>query len=180
MNEQHTLQIERLAPHESDVVAVTALLNAVYAVAEDGMWVPGTTRTDTDEITRYAREGSMRIARSRGRVVGCIRVTPVDATTAEFGMLASDPKVRGTGVGRLLIDTVETEFAEHGFETMQLEVIRPRDTSHESKVFLDRLYTRLGYVPEEPAPLDTRHPELVPALAVLCETVVYRKPLGRP
>ncbi len=58
MNEQHTLQIERLAPHESDIVAVTALLNAVYAVAEDGMWVPGTTRTDTDEITRYAREAA--------------------------------------------------------------------------------------------------------------------------
>ena len=180
MNEQHTVEVERLAPHESDVVAVTELLNAVYAVAEDGMWVPGTTRTDTDEITRYAREGSMRIARSHGRVVGCIRVTPVDATTAEFGMLASDPKVRGTGVGRLLIDTVETEFAEQGFEMMQLEVIRPRDTSHGSKVFLDRLYTRLGYVPEDPAPLDTRHPELVPALAVPCETVVYRKPLRCP
>ncbi|MBS9371452.1 GNAT family N-acetyltransferase [Rhodococcus sp. B50] len=178
MNGQHTVEVERLEPLESDVIAVTDLLNAVYAVAEDGMWVPGTTRTDPDEITRYAREGSIRIARSHGQVVGCIRVTPVDGTTAEFGMLASDPKVRGTGVGRLLIDAVESECAEQGFETMQLEVIRPRDTSHESKVFLDRLYTGLGYVPEEPTPLDTRHPELVSALAVPCETVVYRKSLS--
>lgn len=178
MSGQHTAGIECLEPHRSDVVAVTGLLNAVYAVAEDGMWVPGTTRTDTEEITRYAREGSIRIVRSHGRVVGCIRVTPVDGTTAEFGMFASDPEVRGTGVGRLLIDAVEAECAERGFETVQLEVIRPRGTSHESKVFLDRLYTRLGYVPEEPAPLDTRHPELVPALAVPCETVVYRKSLA--
>lgn len=177
MSEQQ-VSVERLEVRTDDVAAVTDLVNAVYAVAEDGMWLAGTARTDRDEIECCAREGTVRLARLDGQVVGCIRVVRIDDTTAEFGMLAVDPTIRGKGIGQKLIDFTESECAARGFETMQLEVIRPRDRSLESKIFLDSLYTRLGYVIEETASIESRHPELEPALAVPCEVVVYRKPLG--
>jgi len=161
-----------------DIAAVAELVNAVYAVAEDGLWRPGTTRTDADDVARSARDGEIRIARLDGRIVGCIRIARIDDTTAEFGMLATDPTVRGTGIGLLLVRSVETECAAAGFTTMQLEVIRPRDDTHESKQFLDSWYRRLGYHAQRPASLDERHPELVAATAVPCEVVPYLKALG--
>src|SRR5690606_2486147 len=128
MSEQQ-VSVERLEVRTDDVAAVTDLVNAVYAVAEDGMWLAGTARTDRDEIECCAREGTVRLARLDGQVVGCIRVVRIDDTTAEFGMLAVDPTIRGKGIGRKLIDSAESECAARGFETMQLEVIRPRDRS---------------------------------------------------
>lgn len=162
----------------ADVLAVTDLVNAVYAVAENGMWRPGATRTDADEITRSAHEGSIRIARLRGRIVGCIRVRGIDESVAEFGMLATDPDVRGTGIGVRLVSAVEEECAARGFTTMQLEVIRPAGWVHESKAFLDSWYTRLGYTAAGISSIDEAHPELEAALAVPCEVATYRKPLG--
>lgn len=167
-------------PIVADIVAVTDLVNSVYAVAEAGMWKPGTDRTDSDAIARFADEGTVRVARLDGRIVGCIRVVRIDETTAEFGMLAADPAVRGAGLGRLLVSDAENRCAAAGITTMQLEVIRPRDVPHESKEFLDRWYTRLGYVADGVSSLDGGHPELVAALAVPCEVVTYHKPLCFP
>lgn len=173
--------IERLdAPDGSvtaDIVAVADLVNAVYEIAEAGMWQPGTTRTDPHEVAGFAAAGTVRVARIDGCIVGCIRVVAIDETTAEFGMLATDPAVRGAGIGKLLVSDAEKNCIASGFRTMQLEVVRPRERPHESKEFLDRWYTRLGYVADGISSLDDRHPELVVALAVPCETVTYRKPL---
>jgi hypothetical protein len=53
------------------------LINRVYAVAEKGPWLPGTTRS-TEEITELTRAGQMVVALVNGLVVGAIRVQHLD------------------------------------------------------------------------------------------------------
>ncbi|MEE2033175.1 GNAT family N-acetyltransferase [Rhodococcus chondri] len=164
-----------------DTVAVAELVNTVYAVAEDGMWADGCTRTNPSEIAEMALSGQLVGAWQGDHLVGCIRVVcPAEGAgenTAEFGMLAAAPQFRGLGVGRELVRFVEEQCAAAGCETMQLEVIRPRDTPLSSKDFLARWYTQLGYRLAATGPVGTPHPELVESLVVPCEVDTYRKVL---
>lgn len=157
---------------------VADLVNAVYAVAEDGMWPEGATRTSATEIAQCAGAGQLFVASFGDRIVGCVKVVQLDARVAEFGMLAADPEVRGAGIGSALVRFAESHAARLGNEIMQLEIIQPRDFEHPSKVFLSQWYPRMGYVPVRTEDPEVMYPELVPLLAVPCDVVVYHKRLG--
>lgn len=156
---------------------VARLVNDVYAVAEDGMWVAGAARTSAADIADPANAEQIFVARAGERTVGCIRVVQLDDHVAEFGMLATDAQVRSAGIGRSLVEFAERHAAQLGNGTMQLEVIRPREYSMPSKEFLDQWYTRLGYRPCGTHLPEAAHPELVSAMQVPCVVVTYRKDL---
>ncbi|MFL1591625.1 GNAT family N-acetyltransferase [Rhodococcus ruber] len=169
----------RPADGSDDTAKVVAdLVNSVYAVAEDGMWPEGATRTSATEIAELAGAGQLFVASLGDRIVGCVKVVQLDARTAEFGMLAADPEVRGAGIGRALVRFAEAHAARLGNEIMQLEIIQPKDFEHPSKVFLSQWYPRMGYVPVRTEDPEVMYPELVPLLAVPCDVVVYHKRLG--
>lgn len=157
--------------------AVAGIVNSVYAVAEDGMWVSGTMRTSVSEIDEMIRAGEIVAAWLGDTLVGCIRVVRLDEHTAEFGMLATLPRFRGLGIGRKLVRFAEQRCAAAGCEVMQLEVIRPRDVELPPKQFLAPWYAAVGYRPVGTAPIDAAHPELVEMLAVPCEVDRYCKDL---
>ena len=179
------LHIQSLAPAMARRSAVpervAELINGVYAVAEDGMWNHGATRTSAAEITELAEADQIFVAQPEDRIVGCVRVVQLADRVAEFGMLAADPQWRGVGIGRALVQFAENHAADTGHHIMTLEVIQPRDFSLPSKELLTRLYTRMGYrVVRIDAPDDV-HPALTPLLKVPCEVVTYRRNLrARP
>lgn len=158
--------------------AVAELVNAVYAVAEDGMWADGCTRTDAAEISEMIRSGQLVGAWLDDRLVGCVRVVRLTDHAAEFGMLAAAPQFRGLGAGRELVRFVEERCAASGCTVMQLEVIRPRENSLPSKDFLARWYSQLGYRLVHTGPVGAPHPELEGLLVVPCEVDTYRKALA--
>jgi GNAT superfamily N-acetyltransferase len=157
---------------------VTDLINDVYAVAEDGLWLDGFTRTTVDEVAELTRAGQIAVARLRGRIVGCVRVQRLDEGKGEFGMLAADPAHRGFGVGRELVRFAERYGREQGLDTMQLELLVPRNWSHPTKEFLDAWYTRIGYGITRTGTIDEAYPALAPLLATPCDFVIYHKKLG--
>ena len=157
---------------------VTDLINDVYAVAEDGLWVDGATRTTVDKVAELTRAGEIAVARLRGRVVGCIRVQRLDERTGEFGMLAADPAYRSVGVGRQLVGFAERRCRAAGLRAMQLELLVPREWTHPTKEFLHGWYTRLGYRVVRTGTIDEAYPALAPLLATPCDFVVYRKDLA--
>jgi GNAT superfamily N-acetyltransferase len=156
---------------------VAELVNTVYAVAEDGMWHRGATRTSTAEITESAEANQIYVARLQDRIVGCVRVVQRPGRVAEFGMLAADPQVRGAGIGRALVQFAENHAADTGNHLMQLEVIQPRDFSLPPKEFLTGWYTRMGYRGVRIDAPDEVYPALTPLLKVPCVVVTYRKNL---
>ena len=159
------------------VQALADLVNAVYAVAEEGMWQPGATRTTPEEIASLIRAGEIVAAAGDGRVLGMVRLHDVGRDTAEFGILVSAPGERNSGVGRALLDFAERHSAERSLATMQLELLVPREWTHPSKEFLKAWYGRRGYRLVRTGKLDDAYPHLAPHLATPCDLEIHAKSL---
>ena len=93
-------------------------------------------------------------------------------------MLVSDPAHRGQSVGRELVRFAEHRSREQGIDTMQLEVLVPRQWSHPSKEFLKAWYSRIGYAPQATEPVEALHPELARELTTECDFTVWHKSLA--
>jgi ribosomal protein S18 acetylase RimI-like enzyme len=157
---------------------ITDLINQVYAVAEDGLWVDGAVRTTVDEVGELTSAGQIAVARLNGRIVGCVRIQRLDGGTGEFGMLAADLGHRGAGIGRELVRFAERKSQQDGLTTMRLELLVPRNWSHPSKEFLAAWYTRMGYRILRTATIEETYPALAPLLATPCDFVIYEKNLA--
>ena len=175
------IEIERLQAAAADdatlIERITVLTNDVYAVAEDGLWAEGTTRTTPDEVAELTRAGQLAVARLGGRIIGCIRVQRLDEHTGEFGMLTADPACRGIGVGRELVRFAERTCRAEGVRTMQLELLVPRGWRHPTKEFLAGWYTRAGYRVVRTGTIDEAYPALAPHLTTPCDFVIYHRNL---
>ena len=164
-------------PYAGLVDRVTGLINDVYAVAEAGLWQDGRRRTLPNEIAELIAAREIAAANLNGGLVGVVRVHAVSDDTGEFGMLAADPKHRGVGVGRALVDFAERHCRDQRMRAMQLELLVPLTWRHPSKVFLDEWYRRLGYRVTRTAKAEDSHPQLAPYLATPCEIRIYEKAL---
>jgi GNAT superfamily N-acetyltransferase len=175
------IEIQQLPSAVGDDVAlmerIADLTNEVYAVAEDGLWTEGATRTTAEEVAELTRAGQIAVARLRGQVVGSVRIQRLDERTGEFGMLVADPAHRGTGIGRELVRFAERRCRAEGLRAMQLELLVPRAWTHPTKEFLDAWYTRIGYRVARTGTIDEAYPELAPLLATPCDFVIYQKDL---
>ena len=173
-----SIEIELRGPPDDDLVQeITDLVNRVYTVAEDGLWVQGATRTTIDEMAELIAAGQIAVARRDGLIAGAVRIQQLDARTGEFGMLVADPAHRGEGIGRQLVAYAEDSSRQRGLTVMQLELLVPRDWTHPSKAFLHAWYTRIGYRPVQSRTTNESYPQLAPLLATPCDFVVYHKDL---
>jgi ribosomal protein S18 acetylase RimI-like enzyme len=184
MTESHRFRIGFEPPEsaaDADVVAAIAeLVNRVYDEAEAGLWRPGAERTTPADIAGLIADGQIATVRAGNRVVGSVRLQSLDAGTAEFGMLAADPELRGLGIGRELVAFVDALAAERGAGTMQLELLVPTTWTHPSKEFLRAWYERIGYRVVRTGHLAELYPDLAPLLATECDLLVFHKSLDRP
>lgn len=175
------IDVGRLPPSAAadaaTISAVSDLINRVYKVAEDGLWVDGAARTNPAEVAELTRAGEIVVARLDGWLVGCARVRALGDELSEFGMLVSAPEHRSVGIGRELVRFAEERSRAGGRYVMQLEVLVPREWSHPSKEFLAGWYGRLGYRPVRMGSVEETYPELAPLLATPCDFRIYHKDL---
>jgi GNAT superfamily N-acetyltransferase len=175
--------VERLAPAAAaDTALMTALstmVNAVYTDAERGIWRDGVTRTSATELAELTEAGRIVVASVDGDVIGCVRVDRLGDELGEFGMLATDPRCQGAGVGRALVRFAEQASRAEGCAQMQLEILVPRDWPHPNKEFLAAWYERMGYRLTHVGEPAEYLPELAPLLATACDFRLYHKDLGQ-
>jgi N-acetylglutamate synthase-like GNAT family acetyltransferase len=126
------------------------LVNEAYDMGERGLWVEGAARTDAATVAGAI--GELLVAVDAGRVVGCVRVQPIDAATADLGLVAVAPDRWGTGLGR--------------------------DGVHPDKARLRAWYERLGYAVVRTAPLADFAPGAPAYLATPCEVLVFQRSIG--
>jgi len=173
------LQIEVLpAEAASDVNTmqqIVDLVNQVYAVAEDGFWQQGATRTTLEEVIGFTQAGQIVVARLGGTVVGSIRVQHLDSDTGETGMLVADQNHRGMGIGRELRRFVTDLLRRDGITTLQIELLVPRNWTRESKVFMADWNARSGYKVVRQGRFEDQYPHLAPQLATPCDFIIYNK-----
>ncbi|KAH8161676.1 hypothetical protein CIB48_g6562 [Xylaria polymorpha] len=84
------------------VAALTSLVNNVYGEAEGTIYKSVFSRTSKTQIAAHLAAGELAVASSSStgsKPVGCVFVKRLTPSVGEFGMLAVDPAVRGTGRG---------------------------------------------------------------------------------
>jgi GNAT superfamily N-acetyltransferase len=176
------LEISMLPADAADDMSLTAavasLINDVYAVAEEGLWVDGAPRTTAEEVDGLTRAGQVAVARSGGHLIGCVCIQQLGGDIGEFSMLAVAPGHRSMGVGRELVAFAEQVGRRERGDAMHLRVLVPRGWSHPSKEFLTGWYHRTGYNPTRTDTVDESYPALAPLLATPCDLAVYRKNLS--
>ncbi len=177
-----TAEVALLGPDDARDEALVAdlvdLINAAYAVGEAGLWLEGTTRTGPGEIAEAIRSGGVLAAGLQGRLVGCAYLHPVDAHTADLGLISAAPDRWGSGIGRELVRSAEDLIRSRGVTTMQLELLVPKGWVHPEKARLRGWYNRLGYEVVRSAPFEEVAGHLASQLAVPCEFLIFRKPLA--
>ncbi|MEA2671165.1 MAG: hypothetical protein QOG45_1385, partial [Chloroflexota bacterium] len=86
------VEVRLLPPSaESDtplVTALTGLVNAAYALGEEGIWRDGASRVTAAQLAGLIGDGEVAVATLDAAVVGCVRVGRLDGRTGELGMLA--------------------------------------------------------------------------------------------
>jgi len=159
------------------VEELVRIVNTAYAIGEAGLWLNGTTRTEPAEIADAIRNDGVLVATMDGRLVGCAYVRPLDATTADLGLLSAVPDRWGSGVGRELARFAEERMRARGVTTMQLELLVPRGWAHPEKERLRAWYSRLGYRVVRSAPFADVAAHLEPRLATPCAFLIFQKRL---
>jgi GNAT superfamily N-acetyltransferase len=166
------------ARDEALVEELVQVINEAYAAGEAGLWLPGATRTEPGEMTEAVRSGGVIGATLDGRIVGCAYVRPLDAGTADLGLISVIPARWGSGVGRQLVHSAEELMRSRGVSTMQLELLVPKGWIHAEKQRLRAWYERLRYRVVRVAPFEEVAAHLESQLATPCEFLVFRKRLA--
>ena len=122
-----------VASGDSLAGAVTEVIDAAYAVGEEGLWVRGATRTNPEVVPDDPlRRRAGRDQRRRGGGLACMR--PIDASTADVGFISTRPEHWGGGIGRELVQAGEELMRSPGATQMRLELLVPKDGVHPAKV----------------------------------------------
>jgi GNAT superfamily N-acetyltransferase len=176
-----TADVKLLAPDEAAdenlVGKLVRVINEAYAIGEAGLWREGATRTTPREIAEAISGGGILAATLEGELVGCAYLRPLDADTADLGLISAAPDRWGSGIGRELVRSAETLMRSRGATIMQLELLVPKGWVHPEKERLRSWYTRIGYRVVRTAPFEEVAAHLAPQLAVECEFLIFRKAL---
>lgn len=165
--------------NENTVNRITELINMVYKEAENDLWKPETSnRTYNAEVENFIKKDAFLIAEKNNEIVGICKIGEQDKNICEFGMLASDPALRGVGIGRDLVSAAENWGRSNGYKKMRLELLTPRHWKNESKEFLKIWYTRLGYVPDHTEPFEELFAHRIDDFATECDFTVWLKDLN--
>jgi N-acetylglutamate synthase-like GNAT family acetyltransferase len=102
-------------------------------------------RTNSDEVASLMRDGEFLVLEDPpGTLAGCVYVKR-KGDRSYFGMLSIDPALQGKGLGRALVDEVESRARAAGCRSMDIQVVNLREE-------LPPFYRRLGYVETGSAP----------------------------
>jgi ribosomal protein S18 acetylase RimI-like enzyme len=118
----------------SDASEIARIINAAFEVERE--FRQG-ERTSTAEISTLLQRDVFFVAEEAGRLVGAVH-TSVDGATGYFGMLAVDPALQRSGVGRALLGAAEEHCKKAGCTKMTM-------STGEDRTELIPYYERVGY-----------------------------------
>jgi GNAT superfamily N-acetyltransferase len=120
-----------------DAPAITALVNRAFEI--EAFFKRG-ARTTRSEIAAMMSKGAFLVidGAESGSLDACVYVE-LTGPTVYFGMLAVNPALQGQGLGRSLIETVESTARRAGCDQVEIHVVNLRTE-------LVPYYRRLGYV----------------------------------
>jgi ribosomal protein S18 acetylase RimI-like enzyme len=119
---------------KDDAAAIARIVNAAFVVEQQ--FRPG-DRTSPAEIARLSERDLLLVSEERGTLTGAVHVS-VKGKAGYFGMLAIDPALQGSGLGRKLLAAAEEHCRASGCTEMTMS------TGEERKALVN-WYEHLGY-----------------------------------
>ncbi len=122
----------------SDVPEIVRVINAAYRVED--FFVNGNRTSDVDVQRRMAAPGVSFLvvdAEAPGKLAAAVAVDVHDGR-GHFAMLSVDPAQQGRGLGRVLIDEIESFCRSAGCTDLEIEVVNLREE-------LPPFYRRFGF-----------------------------------
>lgn len=160
------------------IAHLVKLINDIYATEESDLWKSKSSkRVVEDEVRGFLEQEQLFFAFVDDELVGSVKIDIIDDDTMEFGMLVANPDYRGLGIGRELVSTVECFARDQGYKTMMLELLTPQIGVNQSKEFLKKWYTRIGYIPGKTIPFEQEFPRRAKDFACPCDFTVWLKDL---
>ncbi|KAG6031222.1 hypothetical protein E4U40_007315 [Claviceps sp. LM458 group G5] len=172
------------------VSSLAQIVNDAFEEVEANIFGPGYRRTDEDELKAFIQKGCLAIAyvpadksqtshaaNPLPQLVGCVFIKQLSARLGNFGMLAVDPKYRGQGLGRAMIDFAENFCRDKGCTTMQMELLVTTNFEHVVKSRMQEWYRRLGYQVVRLGNFEQDYPSLANLLATPVDLRVFEKAL---
>ena len=142
---------------------VLDILNREYAMALTLEELPDLV--DVHATYRASGAGNFWVARSGGRVVGCIGLLRLEGEDYELRRMYVDPAFRGLGLAQRLLDVLLAWASARGVRALFLETNEQWTAAH-------RIYERNGFVAVDRAALPASFP------VVRVATGFYRRELG--
>jgi len=179
-----SLEIVTSLVHENELSAeqiesVAKLINQVYLITEHDFWPHNGNyeRTNVTEIARYIANRELIIAKIAHEIVGAVHVYPIKLAICGFGMLVAAPDKKGIGIGATLMEGIENWAKTNGYNSIQLELLKPVDYKHPDKEFLNSWYNRLGYRFISKSLYADLYPRQAHLLKIPCNFEIYQKNL---
>jgi ribosomal protein S18 acetylase RimI-like enzyme len=119
---------------KDDAAAIVRIVNAAFVVEQE--FRPG-DRTSIAEIGALITRRQMLVCEQEGKLNGAVQVSMTDKA-GYFGMLAIDPALQGSGLGRKLLAAAEEHCREAGCMEMTM-------STGEERRDLVEWYQRQGY-----------------------------------
>ena len=129
-----TNQVRTATPADADVLA--HLINDAFVV--ERFFKRGDRTSPAGVVQLMADVEFLIVDDERGAPVACVYVKR-NGERGYFGMLSVDPRMQGHGLGRRLIDDVESRLRAAGCEAIDIYVINLRTE-------LPPFYRKLGYL----------------------------------
>ena len=120
---------------EADAERIAAVVNAAFEV-ERPMRASG-DRTTNQGVRDEMQRGTFFVAEQQGRILGTV-LTRINGKSGYFGMLAVEPGLQGSGIGRALREHAEAYCKAGGCTEMTL-------TTGDFRTELPPYYARAGY-----------------------------------
>ncbi len=176
-----TIIIEKVPADKADnpalVQDITDMINAVYEIAEAGMWKAGTPRLIPSETAELISKEEIFAARLGAQIVGSVRIRRVDENTFEFGILVCRLEFQGQGIGQTLVEFAEDFSRRSGGEYMQSELLFPKIWQQKSKIVLKSWYERMGYKIIRNGNFDLENGRHAGCLVEPCNFVIFQRTL---
>lgn len=121
------------------------ILILAYALTEVEVWGPNYVRISFEEYNELIERGEILIAYYNNDVVGGIHFSQRKKGLYSFSLLCADFDKSGLGIGRTLVNEVETIAKEKGATAIEIEILRPKGMEVPFKNRISDWYQRLGY-----------------------------------
>jgi GNAT superfamily N-acetyltransferase len=131
-----------------DIEELTRLLNLAYKALADMNLHFVASHQNAERTRKRVSEGTCFVAVLKGKIVGTICYYPPEnthgtpwynlANVAHFGQFAVEPELQKSGIGDMLLKTVEQEAFKNGVEELALDTAEPA-------IHLIEFYKKRGY-----------------------------------